>query len=92
MATLDTGLCFVPPCSTCDRPNGKLCAARDRSSFKLIVQYCSISWRLRRQGFDEVMTKLRTVLYCALLCSTWDRLNCALFAARDRNNFKLITQ
>ena len=92
MAKLDTVLFFVPLCSTWDRLNGKLPAARDRNKLKLTVKKCSISWRLRRHGFDEVMTKLGTVLFFVPLCSTWDGLNGKLFAARDWNNSKLIVQ
>ena len=75
MTQLDTVLRFVPLCSTWDRPNGKSCAARDRSSFELIVQLGSISWRHRRQGVDGVTTTLDTVLCFVPMCSTWDRLN-----------------
>jgi len=63
---------FVSLSSTWDRLNGKLFAARDRDTCKLTVKQSSISWRLRRQGFDEVMTRLGTVLFFAPLGSTWD--------------------
>ena len=52
----------------------------------------SINWRLRRHGVNEVMTRLGTVLFFVPLCSTCDRLNGKLLAARDRNNFKLVVQ
>ena len=47
MTALDTVLCFVPLCSTWDRLNGKLPAARDRNNCKLTVQWGSMTWRLR---------------------------------------------
>ena len=85
-------LCFVPLCSTWNRRNEKLFSAQDRQNIKLIVQLGSISWRFRRQGVDEAMSKLDKVLCFVPLCSIWDRLNGKLNAARDRNNFRLIVQ
>ena len=61
---------FAPLCSTYDRLNGNLFAARDRNNCKVTVGRGSISWRLRRQGVDEVMTKLETVLCFVPLRST----------------------
>ena len=85
-------LFFVSWSPIWDRLNSKLFAARDRGTCKLTVKQSSISWRLRRQGVDEVMTRLGTVLFFVPLCSTWDRLNGKLFAAQDRSSFKLIVQ
>ena len=71
---------------------GKLLSAQHRRNIKLTVKKGSISGRLRRQGVDGVMVKLDTLLCFVPLCSTWDRPNGKVFAARDRNNFKLIVQ
>ena len=68
-------LFFFPLCSTWDRPNGKLFSAQDQTNFNLILQKGSVSWRIRRQGVDEVMVGLRTVLFFVPLCSTWGGLN-----------------
>ena len=92
MTRLDTVLFFVSWSPIWDRLYSKLFAARDRDTGKLTVKQSSISWRLRRQGVDEVMTRLGTVLFFAPLGSTWDRLNSKLVTARDRNNFKLIVE
>ena len=89
MTKPDTVLFFVPLCSTWDRPNGKLLAARVRNNFKPIVEKGSISCQLRRHGADETMVKLGTVLFLVPLCSTRDRLNIELLTARGRNNCKL---
>ena len=72
MTRLDTVLFFVSWSPIWDRLNSKLFAARDRDTCKLTVKQSSISWRLRRQGVDEVMTRLGTVLFFVLLGSTWD--------------------
>ena len=72
MTRLDTVLLFVSRSPIWDRLYSKLFAARDRDTGKLTVKQSSISWRLRRQGFDEVMTRLGTVLFFAPLGSTWD--------------------
>ena len=92
MTKLGTVLFFVALCSTWDRVKGTLFAARDRNYCKHTVKKVSFSWRLRRHGADEAMTKLGTVLCFVPLKSTWDRLNGRAFAARDRNSFKLIAQ
>ena len=92
MTKLEKVLCFVPLCSTWDRPNGKVFAAQGRSNLKLVVQSGSISWRLRQRGVDKAMTKLDTDLCFVPLCSTWGRRNGKFFAARDRNNSKLTVQ
>ena len=63
MTKMGTVLSFVPLCSTGDLLNGSLFTARDRNSFKLIVEKGSITWRLRRHGVDEVTTALCTVLF-----------------------------
>jgi hypothetical protein len=72
MTRLDTVLFFVSWSPIWDRLYSKLFAARDRDTGKLTVKQSSISWRLRRQGFDEVMTGLGTVLFFAPLGSIWD--------------------
>ena len=70
MAKLDTVLLFVALCSTWDRLNGTLFRAQDQKNFNLVVEKGSISWRLRRHGVDEVMTKLGTANFFVPLCST----------------------
>ena len=49
----------------------------------------SSSWRLRPQDVGEVMAKLDTVFFFVPLCSTYNRLNGKLFAARNWNNCNL---
>ena len=83
MAKLGTVLFLVPLFSAWDRRNGKLFSAQDRNNSKLSIQWGSVSWRIRRQGAGEVITKLDTVLCSAPLCSIWDRLNGKLLTARD---------
>ena len=92
MTGLGTVLFFVLFCSTWDGLNGKLFTERDRNNCMLTAKKSSLSWRLRRHGVDEAMTKLDTELCFVPLCSTWDGLNGKLLAARDRHNFMLIVQ
>ena len=49
----------------------------------------SSSWRLRWHFVDEGTTRLVAVHFFVSLRSTWDRLSGNLFAARDRDNYKM---